>query len=809
MIRFCDIKTYQAEYDSLDKNEQCSCFQSGQQEYLVLDETIWQKGREYYSRNKVTDVLPVVDRNYRLICVAWQDVEADRELRMLRELEECRGALSFHDLNPDCCGVTIHGCNELAWHMAKYLGTRGITVNVEGELWDELGTWGKHIIPVHQNYEIWAEGVCRGKRNWRQERLRSASVEFECVNEIYEANIKAGKITDADGSAEDLVRRLREEKEIVIRGTGTKAQDAYDWLLSNGIDICAFQSGKVDESRKSLFGKPILDKAGITGQFEEAVIIECSSKHSAWGFGDVDIYDYEGYERNRRYLLLRDYIEVPENNLRHVLTDKNLIFIGDIRLCNRVYRWWKQNGAKTRKIGYWDILESNEAEIEKFNIPEIDGKNPTEDTVYLLLTPEFAVRSMMTKDTVDKYGAYIERFKAYKIYGYTDYFSDMIKSIHLVAETEKYVRKELRPLGILLGAIPPYSGNLLVRQSLAGHPYIVLMEGGRSFEKGAFLNQDLYSICIRLAEEKSKDILSVFWTLYQEEAGGAAVEWDFPYRDKFQQKMEELLELSDCFTSQELFVMFHIAYEAMYDREISNLANMIIYWEPHCWERELVREWAFWLGSKEVKGFTLCTVRNRYIHAGSFIRAQLQSGLNWKLISESIFGWDTKRVKMYPCWDERTIKFEELKRNPREILTSLCQWWGIPFSDSLLETTFHGEKAFYGNITGFDIRPAYNLYEEYFTVFDRMRICLAAGSFQKKYGYPYLNSLSFSRRELQEMFLKDFRWEELPGATNGKNWGSIEKVQKIIRHLLWLERFAEIMGIELDETYGVLRSYKF
>lgn len=69
--------------------------------------------------------------------------------------------------------------------------------------------------------------------------------------------------------------------------------------------------------------------------------------------------------------------------------------------------------------------------------------------------------------------------------------------------------------------------------------------------------------------------------------------------------------------------------------------------------------------------------------------------------------------------------------------------------------------------------------------------------------------MSFSRRELQEMFLKDFRWEELPGATNGKNWGSIEKVQKIIRHLLWLERFAEIMGIELDETYGVLRSYKF
>ena len=270
---------------------------------------------------------------------------------MLRELEECREALSFRDLYPDYTGVMIYGCNELAWYMMKYLIKIGIVVNVDGELWEELGTWEKYEIPTLQNYDIWAEGVHQKSGDWKQERLRSASVEFECVDKIYEANTKAGKITDADGNVEDLLERLRKEKQVVIRGTGTKAQDAYDWLFSQGIDICAFQSGKVSETRKSLFGKPILPQTEITERFKSAVIIECGSKHSAWGFKDVDMYDYEGYERNRRYLLLRDYVEVPENNLKHIFTGKNLVFVGDVRLCNRMYRWLKQSGMKLGEMG--------------------------------------------------------------------------------------------------------------------------------------------------------------------------------------------------------------------------------------------------------------------------------------------------------------------------------------------------------------------------------------------------------------------------------------------------------------------------
>ncbi len=38
-------------------------------------------------------LLLVLDRDYQLICFAYQDKDANREIRMLRELKETRKAL--------------------------------------------------------------------------------------------------------------------------------------------------------------------------------------------------------------------------------------------------------------------------------------------------------------------------------------------------------------------------------------------------------------------------------------------------------------------------------------------------------------------------------------------------------------------------------------------------------------------------------------------------------------------------------------------------------------------------------------------
>lgn len=764
-------------------------------EYLILDATIWQKAKDIFQKNKHESIIPVLDRNNRLVCFAWQDDEANRELRMLHELEMNINALDFHDLFPDIISVTIYGCNELAWYFAQYLQKRNIDINLEGEYWQEIGGLQSKECEYcsTKNYEVWAEGVHQKSENWKQERLRSASAEFECVDEIYEANIQAGHIADAEGDVEDLLSRLR-NKEIILRGTGTKAQDAYDWLLANGIDICAFQSDRPQRGRKYLFGRPIKSKADVMEQYKDAVIVECAKKYSTWGFGDVDDYDYEGFQRNKQYLLLRDYIEIPESNLCHVLKGKQIVFIGDLRLCNRIYRWCVRQGMDVKALGggYYDVLEENENKIEKFEIPKINQiSQQSQEVVYMLVKVVYSANVGVAKEVEDKYEIYFEK---QGVSNYTDYFSDMGKLIHLENEHIKYSRKELKPAGILLGAIPAHNGNVLFRQSLAGHPQIIVIE------EYSLFNNDLYSICIRLAEEKADCILSEFWILMQELYDANSIDICFPDKDRFVRKMDELLAAKKYFTSQELFVMFHLAYETM-KRDIVNLGNIVIYWEPHSLDRELVRDFAYWLESSDVKGFTICMTRNRYIRVGSCMKDYpAEKGWNkWGLICGV---QDIKKKKIYKYWEEQIIKFEELKCKPEDTLKMICRWIGISFHNVLLKTTFRNEISYYdGDITGFDTKPAYNLYEEYFTSFDRLRICMVSTSYQKQYGYPYIACLDFSRRDLQEFFLKEFRWEALSDALRGKNEDSIMDMQKRVRKLLWRERFISKMNVELNEDY--------
>lgn len=786
MIRFCECETY----TTADQNFQEEC--------LTLDKTIWQRGRAYFLKNRGAQTVSVVDEQHTSVCLAWQDREARREIRMLRELQECKGALNFHDLHPECKEVTIHGCNELAWYMREYLIACGIKVRVDGKYWRELGVEEeKSRVSASQHYEIYAEGVHQKSSDWKKERLRSASVEFECVDEIYEANIKAGKISDHYSDSYGLLEKLRAEHSVVIRGTGTKAQDAYDWLLANGIDVCAFQSGKAGEERECLFGKPILRRKQIEEKYKDAVIIECASKYSAWGFGDVNDYDYEGYERNKRYFLLRDYVEVPESNLFHICEGRELVFIGDIYLCGRAYEWFTLHGIHKDQIKYWDILEEYKKETEKCKMPAIDARELAGRTDFLcfIIAPQYAVEGVVTRETANKRIVYMDNLKVHGVRDYTDYFSDMSRFIHLETETVKYPRKELRPAGILLGAIEAFSGNVLVKQSMSGHPQIIIIEGGN---KGAYLDIGLYCLCIRLAEIKSGDILAAFWELYRNEAVKEALGRDFTDLERFNNKMEELLRLSNRFTSQELFVMFHLAFVAMHGREVSDIGNSIIYWEPHCWDRNVVREWARWLGSEDVRGYTLSVARNKYICSGSAIRTL--SELKWQNVVGCMYNGAFVSQKRFAYWEERTLKFEELKCHPREEMGALCDWLGISFDEALMETTFLGEKAYFGTITGFDTKPAYNLYEEYFSIFDRMRIAMAAGYFQKKYEYPYVSCMEFSRRELQEMYLKKFRWEKQAEGSN-KDEKLYFGVQKIVWYWLWLNRFAEIMQIELTERY--------
>lgn len=766
-----------------------------QKEYAVLNETVWNVCRRFFLQHQSllgeTMLLPILNKKRQLVCFAWQDEEADREIRMLHELAEDNSFLNFKDLKPEYAAVTIHGCNELAWEMRKYLIKNGIPVHTEGELWQELCEIEKCNVLDYRNYDIWAEGAHQKSKNIEEEKLRSASVEFECINEIYEANRKAGRISDAAGDFNFLVKKLQKEKEIIILGKHTRSMDAYDLLSANGIDICAFCAWDEGHTGRMLLGKPVLPLNQIRERYRDPIFINVAAKYSAWGFGDVDFYDYIGYKRNKKYFLLRDYTEIPENNLIHILADKRLILAGNPYLCQRVYKWCKKSGIS--EVFYWDVLEENAAAAEgkQAAMPILQTEAGDRD-ICLLAVPRYSDDEKYVSEKARRIEHYIEKIERFGIHNYTDYFTNIYQSICIDISQKKYANGKLRPAGIVLGAIPAHSGNVLVKQCLAGHPQIMVIQ-----EYG-FLSDELYSVCIRLAEQRPENILSAFWELYQNESANDDLFSDNHRKELFNRKMAELLKLDRSFTSQELFVMFHIAYEAMFGREIPDPAKMVIYWEPHSWNRNLLRDLAYWLESKDIQGHTFAAVRNGYIKNGSFLN-DMSAKYQWPWFKffMPIISYEQRNRKEYDDWDEFTIKFEDLKMNPREEWKRICRKIGIKFHESLMETTYHEERAEMNGITGFDLKPVYNLYEKYFSAFDLMRITLITAPFQKKYGYPHVSCLDFNRRELQEMFLKKWRWEDLKEFKNQKDGAAIWESQKRVRQQLWKARFAEVENIDI------------
>ena len=78
---------------------------------------------------------------------------------------------------------------------------------------------------------------------------------------------------------------------------------------------------------------------------------------------------------------------------------------------------------------------------------------------------------------------------------------------------------------------------------------------------------NIFWYCIRLADVKAEDISFEFWEMYEEENAQETIKKDFPQKDKFIKKIEDLIEEGMRYTAQEIFVLLHIAYSAMWDEE--------------------------------------------------------------------------------------------------------------------------------------------------------------------------------------------------------------------------------------------------
>lgn len=771
MIRFYEKRNYEKKqkiFNILSKS-------------VRLTDDIWIYGKELFKQNLSHDtaaiqMLPIVNEVHEIICYAYQDSEANRELRMLKELETHKNALQFQDIFPDVKEVVLHGCNELAYCFVKYLEKQQINVSVTGKYWKYLGYENDADVDLDDEEKmiICAENTKLNYGTSEYPTIKSASPEFECIDTIYEANVREGKIKDITGNFAEILEKLR-EKRVVMLGTDATAQDAYDLLYQNGIDIYSFAEWKSPHT--TLLGKKIINVSeALCGQ-EKFAFINCHDKNSALGEEEEDFFDYYGYTRNKEYFLIQDYTNIPHSNLIHILKGRTVWLAGEEKLC-LILR------AYLRDVEQGDI----DVQYVKLSACASMGESEILCTVY----PWYNSRPLVDNS---KFWYFNEQLSSMKNLSYTDYFSCtrafVIIELCRNRDHERFSVKQLIPKGIFLGKIPALSGNSFLRGILDGHPSI--LKGGYNN-----VNNNLFCFCICLANEKSQDILKVFGDMlqieYLSQLGVDTAMWD-----EFKKQVEPLLLLKEQFTSQELFVIFHIAYaEMVTGKKITDLSDMVIYWEPHHVPRSEFLYLAQWLEDEKINGQTIYMHRDFIVWTGSCYKSYMYKKNSGSLgIIYNITGADVEEDSEDFCqyWTEFDVRFEDIKLHPYIELKKMCDRLAIPWSDSMLKTTNEGEVYDYQGVIDFDIKPVFNKYEEYLSAFDRFRLAIISSPYQKLYGYTHESCMKFTRMELQDMFLRKFRFQEnLQFRCKKDEISYYLRAYELMRQKLWKVRRHEVLN---------------
>ena len=771
MIRFCDKEVFCVKADQLDRGELFCYFLNGHREDMlcvidddgkykgnityvsllnsnsllesiqtakvIMDESIWIRGRKYFAEyEKLGDelvMLPVVDENNQLLCFAYQDEDANREIRQLRELSECEDALTFHDIFPQYDLVTIWECNELAYYFVKYLQEVGVSVVVKGMFWEKFDNFaflgGESL--DYRNLNIYSEGTWEKSQNLREYLLRSVSVEFECIDIIYERNVKNRIIKQACLCYDEFLEKLNGSECIAIKDIGQESLTAYDWLLGSGLtNICLLTNEENDNGQRFIDEKPLYNLKQICQKYKNAIIIDCQNEHSTLGMDGLDNFDYKGFERNKRYFCLKEYVELPKSDLRHVLNGKNIVLAGDVFLCKRFYEYYKEE-MECNNITYYNILNDDKAEWYHGDMPLVTKENINKKDLLIVFAPEYIYSDKKIWD-LNKHKKirtkFAEQLYYEKCHNYL--FSSQYIPENQMHSGTKYKADKLKPKGIIVGAMLMGCGNVLLRLMLREYDKIVMMRYG-------VLNENLILFCVKLAGEKSENILNAFWMLMTDAAGAEGINKEFQGINLFNKKMTEMLQLVSRPTAQELFVIFHVAYEAMYGKDVSDVSDCIIFWETHGLTRIVYPDYIRWLDEESIRGLVVTNSRNNVVRAGGMIRCLKESDyfsrtdtVLLRAALESPEEWNEKES----VWGNIEVKFEELKCNPQSVIKKIGDGIGISFDNLLDHTIYNGEIA-YQNIEKI-IKPVYNPYEEFLSQFDKMHIAILSSEWQKKRGYP-------------------------------------------------------------------------
>lgn len=575
---------------------------------------------------------------------------------------------------------------------------------------------------------------------------------------------------------------MKIENDIIVYCAKGYGEKIYIMLLSIGCHVVAFCDNAKSNQNGMRLGLPVYDYQVCRMKYPQAVYVIANSTYATAIEIGMEL-EKDGYVKNVSYFIsielkARGMLSKYKEGVQAVLNNQTLILYGRSFLCELFVRWI-QNLHLNIKV----FICPSEDSIRDFN-----RQWPSAIWIPLEIGTSFG--------KPEKNECVVKILQNHEIHSFTRFF---LGNMLYCEQLSVVNRKDVKEYGdkvkkVLFLKLSPLSGSVFVNSVLDSHPNIL-------FLGLTILGVNIWHIVKKVVnvpgEELTVSIINEI-KYYFEIAELSNVDWLEGYQNVLKQYFQE----GKMYSERDIFLAIYFAhYEFVHGIPLNEEA--IIYMDLH--SNMLMRDSVFsWLEQMGFEVILLEMIRTPFKRLGSAIKWSLySSGQYVPIHSNTVFkllheisgeNIDEEELK-YPII---RIRFEDLKMYPRQVLKKLCNRLDIPWSDILLKTTDAGEKSVYTvkdeYITGFDLKPVFYTYDEFFDAFDKFRLDLIFREKNKAYDYSYVEKIKYpiSLEEIGRLFEFPFCFEKFMYFSDKKEREKYSKrMKQLCTQLLYLEENKE------------------
>lgn len=520
---------------------------------------------------------------------------------------------------------------------------------------------------------------------------------------------------------------MDKNKRCVIYCASCYAQEAFVRLSLAGYEIAAFVDNSPEKQHQRLLGRMTYGYRECREKFPDAVyVIANENLGVACAIGRE--LERDGFRKGSTcyiYQDLKSSLHLPgvQECWGSYFKERDIVLIGERYLCELFRKNKTLYGQKA-------VIAEEES------IGKLHDKYPC--ALWIILT-----RGMRDGDG-EKASLYEKMLREKGVENCTRYFSTYFdycveEERERTAENERLSRYRIDKVLFLKKSA--FAGATLINGMMSVHPHVLCTDF-------CLWGINIWTIVKEAARTDASGMaahIAEMMLAYQKKDMGVAGQTpkSAAWVKDFQRTLEAYFT-GRAYTEREIFLYLYLAYYEHENGREAPPGSYVIYIDIHNAER-LGDTMLGWLKRMNFDVVLLEMIRRPYMRLGCIIRYLTRD--NGKLSGEALT-FSMQEIALETASDiERElpilkIRFEDMKLHPDQVWEKICEILDIAWDEKIREAFEKSPAGSYivsdNVVKGFDTKPVYYSYDEFFDAFDRLRLDMVFQEKNKAYGYSFV-----------------------------------------------------------------------